>query len=176
MPTYQYFATLPNRFDLNRIVNTGANIRFDSILDRRMERVANRRDCRSLQRYQATAIFSCVNFIGSLLIKSRFDIRGKQFLALRGQWDAFNITCFERYSFLFDQLLWFGDRIALRFDAIPCEYLAKQSFRWDRRKKEFAGHSFAWQSFVRPGWRVLARNIETGAIPFCGVARACDFR
>jgi len=33
------------------------------------------------QRYQAPAIFSCVNYIGALLVKSTFDIRGKQFLA-----------------------------------------------------------------------------------------------
>jgi len=161
MPTYQYFAVCSNRFDLNRIVNAGVTLRFDSILDRRIELIANRRDCRSLQQYRQPAIFSCINTIGTILVKSRYDIRGKQFLALRGLWVAFNIACRERCAFLFDQLLWFGDRITLRFDAIPFEHLAKQSFRWDRRKKEFAGHSFAWQSFVRPGWRVLAKNIET---------------
>ena len=161
MPTYIHFASLNNRFDLNRIVNTGVIIRFDSILDRRIEHIANRRDSRSLQRYHNPVRFSCINTIGTILIKSRFDIRGKQFLALRGQWDTFNITCRERYAFLFDQLLWFGDKLALRFDVIPCENLAKHSFRWDRLIKEYAMQSFAWQAMVRPGWRVLARNIET---------------
>jgi len=161
MPAYQSFVTLPNRFDLNRMVNTSIIIRFDSILDRRIEFIASRRECRSMQWHRTPAIFSCVNYIGTILVKSTFDIHGKQFLTVKGEWDAFNITCRERYAFLFDQMLWFEDRIALRFDAIPCEHLAKHSFRWDRRKKEYAMHTFAWQAFVRPGWRVLARNIAT---------------
>jgi len=161
MPTYTSFATLPNRFDLNLHMKFGAVIRFDSILDRRIELVTTRRDCRSLQQYWKPSRFDCVNYIGILPIKSLFDIRGKQFLRLRGRWDAFNITSVERCVFQYQWVMTLGERFAIRFDAIPCEYLAKQSFRWDRWERKFIMHSFAWQSFVRPGWRVLARNIAT---------------
>ena len=161
MPTYTYFTSLSNRFDLNRIVKTGEMIRFDSILDRRIELVTNRYDCRSLQRYRESALFSCVNYIGSVLVKNIFDIRKEHFQTLRGLFDAFNITCTERCTFQYEQVIAFAERFVLRFDAIPCELLAKQSFCWDMLKKEFVMHSFAWQSFVRPGWRILARNIET---------------
>jgi hypothetical protein len=161
MPVCTYFTSLNNRFDMKRIVNAREILRFDSILDRRMELFAGRHDCRSRQRHRKPSLFACVNYTGAILVKSHFDIRGKQRITLRGLLDAFNISCVERCVFLYEQMVCHESKTILRFDVIPCEYLAKQTFGWDRRKREFALHDFTWQSFVRPGWRVSARNIAT---------------
>ncbi|MCL2349312.1 MAG: hypothetical protein FWC50_13765 [Planctomycetaceae bacterium] len=77
----------------------------------------------------------------------RFDIEGNDYQT--------------RFAWRFNQRRNERHQLPVCWNIIPCEFLAKQHIRWDAWKQEFAMHAFAWQSLVRPGWRVLARNIET---------------
>ncbi|GHT38062.1 hypothetical protein FACS189427_11870 [Planctomycetales bacterium] len=75
--------------------------------------------------------------------------------------NADSIHPFAKFSFGGDYLLLIQERIANRFNAIPCDYLFRQHLRWDSFKKEFAILPIVHQSLVRPGWKILARNLLT---------------
>jgi len=66
-----------------------------------------------------------------------------------------------RLSWLYDSCRYERHVLPVSWNIIPCDFLAKQPLYWDAWKQETAMHAFAWQAFVRPGWRVLARNIAT---------------
>ncbi|MGL6196513.1 MAG: hypothetical protein ACRC2T_16995, partial [Thermoguttaceae bacterium] len=55
-----------------------------------------------------------------------------------------------------------------RWNALPCEFLFKQHTHWQSWKKEYAMQPVSWQAFVRPGWRVIAKNITTGNVEELG--------
>jgi hypothetical protein len=77
------------------------------------------------------------------------------------QFDAKGEDYTNGISWLFDQCRYERHQLPISWNIIPCDFLAKEAFHWDSWKTETAVQSFAWQSFVRPGWRVLARNIAT---------------
>ncbi len=66
-----------------------------------------------------------------------------------------------RFVFGYDILKLYRERICPRWDAIPCDFLARQNILFDANRYEYAALPIRRQSLVRPGWRILARNIET---------------
>ena len=64
-------------------------------------------------------------------------------------------------SWLYDYCRYERHQLPVCWEIIPCDFLVKYPIHWNAWKQETTFHSFAWQSFVRPGWRVLAKNIET---------------
>jgi hypothetical protein len=82
--------------------------------------------------------------------------------------NADSIHPFARFSFSGDYLFLIQERITNRFNAIPCDFLARQHLRWDSFKKEFAILPAVHQSLVRSGWKILARNLSTGVLQELG--------
>ncbi len=66
-----------------------------------------------------------------------------------------------RFVFRYDLLKLYRERISSLWNAIPCDFLARQNILFDANRYLFAVQPIHYQSLVRPGWRILARNIET---------------
>ncbi len=66
-----------------------------------------------------------------------------------------------KFRFRYDILKLYRERVPIRWDLIPCDFLAKQNILFDANRQEFAGLPIYRQSLVRPGWRILARNLFT---------------
>lgn len=69
-----------------------------------------------------------------------------------------------RYVFDFDILKLYRERIPIRWEIIPCDFLARQNIRFNSHRIEKTSLSLAHQSLVRPGWRILARNIDSNTV------------
>ncbi len=66
-----------------------------------------------------------------------------------------------RFVFRYDLLKLYRERICSLWNAIPCDFLARQNILFDANRYLFAAQPIHHQSLVQPGWRIFARNIET---------------
>ncbi|HBT76671.1 MAG TPA: hypothetical protein DEB39_07045 [Planctomycetaceae bacterium] len=73
-----------------------------------------------------------------------------------------------RFVFRYDLLKLYRERICSLWNAIPCDFLARQNILFDANRYVFAAQPIHHQSLVRPGWRVFARNIETDMLSELG--------
>ena len=69
-----------------------------------------------------------------------------------------------RLAFDFDILKLYRERIPIRWDSIPCDFLARLNIRFNSHRIEKAALPLVHQSLVRPGWRISARNIDSNNI------------
>ena len=72
-----------------------------------------------------------------------------------------NLNPKARFIFQYDILKLYRERLCSLWDAIPCDFLARQNILFDANRHVFAAQPIHYQSLVRPGWRIFARNLET---------------
>ena len=64
-----------------------------------------------------------------------------------------------KFRFKYDILKLYRERISSHWNAIPCDFLAKQNIRFNSNRREIAVFPIRRQSLVRPGWKIFARNL-----------------
>ncbi len=66
-----------------------------------------------------------------------------------------------RFAWLYDERIRIPRGLPIRWDRTPYGGLTRQNIRFDTCRYVFTGFPVRKQSLVRPGWRILARNLQT---------------
>ena len=100
--------------------------------------------------------------------KNRFRWKYDEIVAVRHKFfvrfSCGNIFPRDKYPIRFDRLQLKRFKNNVRWNVIPCDFLFKGYLRFDSVKKEFYQLPISHQALVRPGWRIVAKNIDTEEI------------
>ena len=91
---------------------------------------------------------------------------------LFSSFDSFSIDSRTRLSYALDSFFLLRERIASRWNAIPCDFLARQNGLFNAICWQRYAIPIHRQSLVCPGWSILARNINTENVRQLGFIHA----